>query len=95
MAGSEYKSLKEGLPMAENLVETIKEIVTNIVHCDKEQLTSTTTWKELKADSLDIVQILIAAEDTFDIEISDEEAKGVANFGDFITYVERLVAGKS
>jgi acyl carrier protein len=78
-----------------DIAETIKDIVIKIVHCDKEQLVPDTTWKELKADSLDIVQILIAAEDAFDIEIPDENVKGISDLGGFIDYIGQLVVKKS
>ena len=54
---------------------TLKDIVIRIVHCDEDVLTPAATWKDVKADSLDMVQILVAVEDTFNIEVPDEEAK--------------------
>ncbi len=74
--------------------DRIKEIVAGIVHVDKSLLTREGTFKDLKADSLDIVQALAAVEDEYDIEISDEEAQKFQNFGDFVACVEKLVAAK-
>ncbi|MDH5363903.1 MAG: acyl carrier protein [Dehalococcoidia bacterium] len=75
--------------------EEIKEIVAGIVHVDKSVLTREGSLrKDIKADSLDIVQALVAVEDKFDIEIPDEEAQKFQNFGDFVDYVERRVAEK-
>jgi acyl carrier protein len=75
--------------------EEIKEIVAGIVHVDKSVLTREGSLrKDIKADSLDIVQSLVAVEDKFDIEIPDEEAQKFQNFGDFVDYVERRVAEK-
>jgi len=48
----------------------------------------------MKADSLDIVQAMVAVEDTFDIEIPDEEAQKFQNFGDFVDFVERCLTAK-
>ena len=73
---------------------TLKDIVVRIVHCDESVLTPTATWKDVKADSLDMVQILVAVEDTYNIEVPDEEAKKFQNFGDFVAYVESCVAEK-
>ena len=73
----------------------IKDIVVDIVHCDEAVLAPTSTWEDLKADSLDLVQVLIAIEDTFDIEIPDEDAQNFQNYGDFVAYVEARVAEKS
>ena len=49
----------------------------------------------MKADSLDMVQVLVAIEDEFGIEIPDEDAQKFKNFGDFVTYVEAKAAEKS
>jgi acyl carrier protein len=48
----------------------------------------------MKADSLDVVQALVAVEEAFEIEIPDEEAQKFQNFGDFVSYVENRVAQK-
>ena len=75
--------------------EEIKEIVAGIVHVDKSILTREGSLrKDIKADSLDIVQALVAVEDKFDIEIPDEEAQKFQNFGDLVDYVERRVTEK-
>ena len=74
--------------------ETIKDIVVKIVHCDREILTSNASFQDMKADSLDMVQVLVALEDEFGIEIPDEDAQKFKNFGDFVSYVEAQVAKK-
>jgi len=74
--------------------ETVRNIVIKIVRKPDIDFTPTTTFKDLNADSLDIVQILVALEDTYDIEIQDEELQEVSNMGGFIAYIERKVAEK-
>jgi len=74
--------------------EQIREIVARITHVDESIITRESTFKEIKADSLDIVQALVAVEEAFDIEIPDEEAQKFQNFGDFISYVENHVGQK-
>jgi acyl carrier protein len=74
--------------------EQVKEIVAKIVHVDKNLMTRESTFKDMKADSLDMVQALVAVEDRFDIEIPDEEAQKFQNFGDFVSYVESHIAEK-
>jgi len=74
--------------------ETIKDIVVKIVHCEPEVLTPESTFQDMKADSLDMVQVLVALEDEFGIEIPDEDAQKFKNFSDFVTYVEARVAEK-
>ena len=75
-----------------SIEQTIKEIVIGIVHCNEDDLKPQTTWKDLDADSLDLVQMLVALEDTFGIEISDEDAETLTNFGDMVNYIERRQA---
>ena len=77
-----------------NIEEQIREIVARITHADKDIITRESTFKEIKADSLDIVQALVAVEETFGIEIPDEEAQKFQNFGDFVSYVENQLAQK-
>jgi len=74
-----------------SIEEQIRNIVADIVHCDKSIITRESTFKDIKADSLDIVQALVAVEDKFGIEIPDEEAQKFQSFGDFIAYVENHV----
>ena len=74
--------------------EEIKDIVSKIAHIDKSIITREGTFKEMKADSLDIVQALVAVEEKYDIEIPDEEAQKFTNFGDFVDFVDEVVAKK-
>ena len=75
-----------------SIEQTVKEIVIGIVHCDEDALKPESTWKDLEADSLDLVQMLVALEDTFGIEISDEDAATLTNFGDMANYIKRRQA---
>jgi acyl carrier protein len=74
--------------------EKLKEIVVKVVHCDEKVLTPTSTWQDIKADSLDLVQVLVAVEDAFDIEVPDEDLSGFQNIGDFVKYIETRLAEK-
>ena len=75
--------------------ETVKKIVSRIVRKPVTNFTPTATFKDLEADSLDIVQILVALEDHFDIEIVDEEMENMTNLGEFVDYIDRKVAEKT
>jgi acyl carrier protein len=77
-----------------SIEEQIKDILARITRVDKEIITRQSTFKEIKADSLDVVQALVAVEETFGIEIPDEEAQNFQNFGDFVSYVENRVGQK-
>ena len=77
-----------------SIEETLKDIVVRIVHCDEEVLTPASTWQDIKADSLDLVQVLVAVEDTFGIEVPDEDLGEFQNLGDFVHYIETRLAEK-
>jgi acyl carrier protein len=72
--------------------EQIREIMARITHVDGSIITRDSTFKDIKADSLDVVQALVAVEEAFGIEIPDEEAQKFQNFGDFVSFVENQVA---
>lgn len=72
--------------------EQIRDIVAKISRVDKSIITRESTFKDIKADSLDVVQALVAVEELFEIEIPDEVAQKFQNFGDFVSYVESKVA---
>lgn len=74
--------------------EEVKRVVRRIVRKPDAEIGPTTTFKDLEADSLDVVQILVALEDTYDIEIQDESLAGVSNLGELIAHVERRVGEK-
>ena len=53
---------------------------------DAEEVTLTTTFEDLDADSLDLFQVISEIEDAFDIQIDTEE--GLTTVGDLVAYVE-------
>jgi len=75
----------------EIIEDVVRNTVTRITRKEISQFARTTTFKDLEADSLDIVQILVALEDHFNIEIVDEELEAITNMGDFIDYIDRKV----
>jgi acyl carrier protein len=74
--------------------ETLKKIVIRVTRKPETAFSPDTSFEDLDADSLDIVQILVALEDTYDIEIQDEELQQIKNMRAFIAYVERKIAEK-
>lgn len=47
-----------------------------------------TTWEEINADSIDRVEVVMALEDEFDLEIPDEELAHMHNLGDLVNYID-------
>ncbi len=55
-----------------------------------DEATADTTWADLDVDSLDLVELVKALEDRFDVQISDDSLKGIASVGDAIAIVTSL-----
>jgi acyl carrier protein len=68
--------------------ETLGQIVAKALRQDQVVFTGTTTFKELGVDSLHVVQILVAIEDTLHIELVDKEIINIANMGELIRYIK-------
>ncbi|MDR3296474.1 MAG: acyl carrier protein [Clostridiales Family XIII bacterium] len=72
--------------------DKIKEIIIEQLQLDDAVITMDThLMKDLEADSLDAVEIIMAIEDEFDIEVPDEEAEKFQSVGDIVRYVEEQV----
>jgi len=72
--------------------DTVREIVTRIVRRPASEFTKETTFKDMGADSLDIVQILSAVEDKYDIELEDEALADIKDMAGFVAYIERSIS---
>lgn len=72
------------------MFEKVREIVAEQLGVDDlDSIKKTTSlMADLEADSLDAVEIMMALEDEFDIEIPDEEAEKFKNIGDICAYIE-------
>ena len=82
------------MTVEESVEEKVKNIVVRIVRKPDLDFKPTASFKDFDADSLDIVQILVAVEDTFDIELDDEELQNLTDMGGFVGYIERKIGEK-
>jgi acyl carrier protein len=74
--------------MADVLAE-VKEIIVDLLGIDESKIKPESRFREdLEADSLDIVELIMAMEDKFGSEISDEEAQKLTTVGDVVKYIE-------
>jgi acyl carrier protein len=72
-----------------NLFEDVKRIVVDRLQVDEKQVTPEAGFiDDLGADSLDTVELVMALEENFGIEIPDEDANGLKTVGDAIRYIE-------
>ena len=69
--------------------ERVKEIIVKELDVDPEEVTIQASFiDDLGADSLDTVELIMALEDEFDIEIPDEDAEKIGTVGDAVKYIE-------
>lgn len=75
-------------------LEKVKEIVIDQLGVDDADSVTleTSLMKDLDADSLDAVEIIMALEDEFGISVADEDAEGFKNIGDIVKYIEENIA---
>jgi acyl carrier protein len=67
----------------------VKEIIVDILNVDEEKVTETARFREdLQADSLDLVELIMAFEDKFDAEISDEDVQKITTVGEAVAYID-------
>ncbi len=70
------------------MFEEIRAIVAKQLRVDVNKITEETSIKELGADSLDLVEIVMSLEDKYGISIPDEAAPKLKTIGDAIKYIE-------
>jgi acyl carrier protein len=68
--------------------EQVKEIIVELLNVDESKVTLEARFREdLEADSLDLVELIMAFEDKFGGEISDEDAKNINTVGVVVKYI--------
>ncbi|MFK2822815.1 MULTISPECIES: acyl carrier protein [Arcobacter] len=71
------------------LLDDVKEVVVEQLDCDAAEIKEDSKFiEDLGADSLDVVELVMALEEKFDIEIPDEDAEGILTVSDAIKYIE-------
>lgn len=68
--------------------EKVKAIVVEQLGVDEVEVTQETSFEKLNADSLDIVELIMALEEAFDLDIPDEEAEKIRIVGDAVNYIK-------
>ncbi len=75
------------------IFEKVVNIIAEQLNVDADDITmETSMMKDLEADSLDAVEIMMALEDEFGVSIPDEDAETFKNIGDIVRYVESKIS---
>ena len=79
-----------------DVYEKVKEIVVELLEVDPEIVTPEASFKEtLEADSLDLVELLMAFEDEFGAPIPDEDVKQILTVGNAVDYIQKRTEQES
>ena len=72
--------------------EKLKSIIMDVLNQDAQEITMESTFvDDLGADSLDIFQIIMGIEETFDIEIDNDEAEKIVTVGDAVEQIKNAI----
>jgi len=72
----------------EHALAKVQDVVSKQLGIDKEKVTESSSFMgDLGADSLDTVELVMAFEEEFNVEIPDEEAEKLTTVGDAVTYL--------
>jgi acyl carrier protein len=70
--------------------ERVKKIIVDLLGVEEDQVTMEARFREdMEADSLDLVELIMALEEEFDGQISDEDAQKITTVGEVVTYVNQ------
>ena len=76
--------------MADNTAAKVKEIIINELGVDPEKVTPEASFvDDLGADSLDTVELVMAFEEEFTIDIPDEDAEQLRTVGEAVAFIEK------
>ncbi|MDH7479559.1 MAG: acyl carrier protein [Syntrophomonadaceae bacterium] len=73
------------------MFERVRAVVAGQLEIDPQRLALDTTFEEIEADSLDVVEIIMALEDEFDIEIPDEKVENIKTLQQVVDYIRELI----
>ncbi|MBI5669840.1 MAG: acyl carrier protein [Chloroflexi bacterium] len=74
--------------------ERVRNIVVDLLGVEADRVVPSARFREdLEADSLDLVELIMAFEEEFGGEISDEDAQKITTVGEAITYIHERMGG--
>ena len=86
------RSRRKKIMSTETILETVQSILVDQLGVDPEQVTMDSNFiDDLNADSLDIVELVMAMEQEFGISIPDEEAEKIKSVGDAVNFIKENI----
>ena len=81
----------------QNVMRQVVEVIIGQLGVQPDQVTAATTFRgePLYCDSLDVIELIMAAEEEFAIEIPDGDVAAFVTVGDAVTYITRRIAEKA
>ncbi|HSM58442.1 MAG TPA: acyl carrier protein [Candidatus Sulfomarinibacteraceae bacterium] len=77
-----------------NTEERVRDIIVELLGVDENEVSLDARFREdLEADSLDLVELIMAFEEEFEGEISDEEAQKITTVGEAVNYINEHMTG--
>ena len=74
------------------ILERLTKIISEQLDISEEEINSDSSFQDdFGADSLDIVELIMALEDEFELEIEDEEAENLKTVGDAVEYIQNHI----
>ncbi len=70
------------------IFDRVKEIIVDELGVDSEAITMDSTLEDLGADSLDAVELIMALEEEYDLEIAEEDARAMKSVKNIVEYIE-------
>ena len=72
--------------------EKIRDIISIQFNIDKQEITMKTDFrKDLGADSIDLVELIMSLEEEFDLEVEDEEVENINTVEDAVEYINNIL----
>jgi acyl carrier protein len=84
------------MAVLENLEEKVKKIIVTQLAVDAAEVTLQSQFvQDLGADSLDTVELVMALEEEFDVEVPDEDAEKIKTVGEAVNYIKEKLSKKN
>jgi acyl carrier protein len=78
----------------DELFEEFKDLAAGVLEVDRSRILPDSTFADLDADSLDVVELTMAAEERYDMTIPEQDLEGMKTTGDFFKYLKNRLANK-